>query len=533
MTSLPFRNVRRDNRGRCRTAHPNGNFHFVQLQQDYSTQFSSKTSIEGTMARQISSTAVTLSLLFAKHPPVEAFMTPPRVMASFGVPTILHDETPWISHRFSGTSSLQARITNLNQDFLEEDDDEEEEEEEEDVYREMASSEFNGDSSTTSMDWGSALGSLRQRVGDIEGGTSQNPSNVLFRLMTSESPNIAIGSFVREANPEILSAMSGAVSGLLGGLSNPTTGIDTVVKANGEKVASLCFQLQMTGYMFRNAEYVVALKDLMKIQRGASIDDFQAAFDRIDTDGSGYIEAAEIDGLLADVYDGSAPAFEVRTFLRFFDSNRDGKISWPEFERGLGAMNTTAATARKSLPPGFGHDEDEEEEDANSLGEPEVSGTIEVEMEDGKLIQVEAKDYIEGLKQEAQALKDAIARERGDLPSSSSPEDNNQDISPGSILSGPDSNSQSQSGGVTALIASLGGDLRQLTEGISPEIVDTMKSLVDFVLEGGDKKKTIDLQKDMELPGSALQQLALWQLVLGYRLREAEATGDYKRLLDN
>jgi hypothetical protein len=35
----------------------------------------------------------------------------------------------------------------------------------------------------------------------------------------------------------------------------------------------------------------------------------------------------------------------------------------------------------------------------------------------------------------------------------------------------------------------------------------------------------------MEIPGSALQQLALWQLVLGYRLREEEASGDYKKLL--
>jgi hypothetical protein len=36
---------------------------------------------------------------------------------------------------------------------------------------------------------------------------------------------------------------------------------------------------------------------------------------------------------------------------------------------------------------------------------------------------------------------------------------------------------------------------------------------------------------EMEIPGSALQQLALWQLVLGYRLREEEARGDYVKLL--
>ena len=46
------------------------------------------------------------------------------------------------------------------------------------------------------------------------------------------------------------------------------------------------------------------------------------------------------------------------------------------------------------------------------------------------------------------------------------------------------------------------------------------------IIDGKDKKK------EMELPGSALQQLALWQLVIGYRLRETEATGEWKKMLD-
>ena len=161
------------------------------------------------------------------------------------------------------STSLQARIINLNQRFDNEkdknesdddneeeeeyDDEEDDDEEEDDVYAQRATSEFDEESSITSLDWGSALGTLRQRVGDIEEGKSQSTTNTLFRLMTIDSPNVAIGKFVKEANPEVLAAMSGAVSGLLGGLSNPTMGIDTIVKANGEKVASLCFQLQMTG----------------------------------------------------------------------------------------------------------------------------------------------------------------------------------------------------------------------------------------------------------------------------------------------
>ena len=91
---------------------------------------------------------------------------------------------------------------------------------------------------------------------------------------------------------------------------------------------------------------------------------------------------------------------------------------------------------------------------------------------------------------------------------------------------------------ISRYIASRQGDVKALTDGISPEIVETMKRLVDFVLEGGDSAKgpqglsdTEKAEMEMEIPGSALQQLALWQLVLGYRLREEEASGEYKRLL--
>lgn len=108
----------------------------------------------------------------------------------------------------------------------EEEEDEEEEELEEDPYEKVASSEFldsgkTGDLVTTSgqvatrMDWGGALTKLRERVDDVESGKSQNPSHALFRLMSSQSPNQAIGSFVQKANPQVVQAMSGAVGSLL------------------------------------------------------------------------------------------------------------------------------------------------------------------------------------------------------------------------------------------------------------------------------------------------------------------------------
>jgi hypothetical protein len=132
-----------------------------------------------------------------------------------------------------------------------------------DPYIQVASSEFNSnvrnvsssDSTdlvfsndiSTSLDWGGALGKLRQRFDDIEQGKSGNPSQALFRLMSAQSPNQAIGSFINSASPQVVQAMSGAVSSLLGGLSSPTSGIETIVKATGTKIGTLCFQLQMTG----------------------------------------------------------------------------------------------------------------------------------------------------------------------------------------------------------------------------------------------------------------------------------------------
>ena len=56
---------------------------------------------------------------------------------------------------------------------------------------------------------------------------------------------------------------------------------------------------------------------------------YKKAFNRIDTDSSGFIEASEIEGLLQEVYGGDSklPGFEIDTFLKFFDENGDKKIS--------------------------------------------------------------------------------------------------------------------------------------------------------------------------------------------------------------
>ena len=320
----------------------------------------------------------------------------------------------------------------------------------------------------SSLDWGGAYGQLRKRIGDVKEGKS-GPSYALFRMMTRETPNEAIASLVRDASPEVINAMSGAVSSLLGGLSNPSLGMDTIVKATGDKLTALCFQLQMTGYMFRNAEYVMALRDIMNI-RSTNIEEYRKAFNRIDKDGSGFIEASEVEELLEDVYGEKPPAFEVHSFLRFFDENRDGRVSWSEFEKGLGAIGSDRAAKAVAknmlaLPGSYDDVDDDNEEETPSL-KATVSGVVEVELEDGTTIEVEAKDYIDGLKAEALALKQILAQERG-IPT-------NGDANTGAGIVG----GAPGGGSLSAFIASLGEkNVKTLTEGISPAVLDAMKLL--------------------------------------------------------
>jgi hypothetical protein len=399
---------------------------------------------------------------------------------------------------------------------------------------------------TSPLDWGGALSTLRSRVSDIESGRSTNPPTALFRTITRERPNEAIGRFVREANPEVVAAMTGMVSSLLGSLSNPAMGMEVIVQASSEKLGNLCFQLMMTGYMFRNAEYVLALKSLMNIRgEGATLEEYREAFQRLDTNGSGYLERGEIEALLTDVYQGKPPAFEINTFVEFFDSNNDGRVSWEEFERGFGVVtkmggnNDVNTQMNRFSLPGSVMNADDDDEDDDLFGEPAISGTIQVELEDGKIIEVDAQEYVNDLKQQALELKMELAVEQGIDPKvlgiPADAVDGKQEAAP----------RPGGSSGIASYIASLQGDVKSLTQGISPDVVDSMKLLIDFVLEGGPEgggggvgggrssaKKAMDKKKEMELPGSALQQLALWQLVIGYRLRETEATGEWRKMLE-
>jgi EF-hand domain pair/Protein of unknown function (DUF760) len=295
-------------------------------------------------------------------------------------------------------------------------------------------------------------------------------------------------------------------------------------------------QLQMTGYMFRNAEYVLALRRLMNLQASVTLSDYKMAFDNLDTDRDGYIGVSEIKTLLDQAYTNKpTPAFEIQAFIEFFDKNKDGRVSWQEFQVGLG---TAMASSGKSLllKEGVDDEEDDDDEDddddgaygTSGMDNVALSGTIELELENGKVVEVEAQEVIASLQAEAEALRRALAQEKyGVSPTSPS-------VPAGGLPMG--ASPSDAFGSITSYIASRQGDLKTLTEGISTEIVETMQKLAKYVvdvpvsarkkdgsaMDGGEGSEV-----QIQMAGASLQQLALWQLVLGYRLREMEATGEY------
>lgn len=110
----------------------------------------------------------------------------------------------------------------------------------------------------------------------------------------------------------------------------------------------------------------------------------------------------------------------METFLQFFYSNRDGRISWEEFEKGLGVVadnknkkdgnggkndNDWKDLSASEETMGVDDDENDRDEDDEDedvvLAEPSVSGMIQIEMKNGKVIEVEAREYIKELKREA------------------------------------------------------------------------------------------------------------------------------------
>ena len=82
-----------------------------------------------------------------------------------------------------------------------------------------------------------------------------------------------------------------------------------------------------------------------------SDEEFHATFKRIDADHSGFITRDEVEQLLFETYGFPPLEDEVNSLTEEFDANKDGKISWEEFQAALKRLrervNQKAAGAKE------------------------------------------------------------------------------------------------------------------------------------------------------------------------------------------
>jgi len=175
-------------------------------------------------------------------------------MGSLNAPTFLShpgQQTNHISHpaRIAHTFVLSAK-----DNYHKGDDDEENVDIDENDIDENETFSISNDELQSDLKWAGALSSLRSRIEEVKSGKPSG-ATALYSLMTASPPSEMINNFVVSSSPTVINAMTDAVGALIGNLgSNPALGMSVNVEATGERLAALCFQLQMTGYMFRNAE---------------------------------------------------------------------------------------------------------------------------------------------------------------------------------------------------------------------------------------------------------------------------------------
>jgi hypothetical protein len=77
-------------------------------------------------------------------------------------------------------------------------------------------------------------------------------NNPYIGAVSKLTPSELISKFTASAHPRVQNAVRTTILGMLGGLSKLS--IETTTITTGQKLASLMFQLQMTGYMFKVCE---------------------------------------------------------------------------------------------------------------------------------------------------------------------------------------------------------------------------------------------------------------------------------------
>jgi hypothetical protein len=83
-----------------------------------------------------------------------------------------------------------------------------------------------------------------------------------FKMIESLEPNDMLTKFAKSAPKHVQEAAKGTILNMLGNL--PNYALDAALITTNTKLANLLYQMQMTGYMFKNAEYRMSLTKMLK-----------------------------------------------------------------------------------------------------------------------------------------------------------------------------------------------------------------------------------------------------------------------------
>ena len=184
--------------------------------------------------------------------------------------------------------------------------------------------------------------------------------------------------------------------------------------------------------------------------------------------------------------------------MTLFDTDGDGRISWEEFSDALGATEAADGPVLDAIPMLA-------ESIQPSSASPDVSGNVTVQLDDGSKVEMDAGAYISQLKEEAQSLRVELAKDQASKAASES----------------------ALATSLSAYVSSLPEpQLKLLSSSISEDVTTAMKQIVTYILRAPGGEGPLDKDAEVTLEQQKLQQLCLYQLILGYTLREAEATGE-------
>lgn len=299
--------------------------------------------------------------------------------------------------------------------------------------------------------------------GLMEGSASAEAlaKNPYLAVVSQIAPSDLIAKFSATAPPRVQNAVRTTILGLIGGL--PKMAFETKIISSGQRLASLCFSMIMTGYLLKSADYRLSLSQSLGMATSV-------------VPSSNLLLTGAED---ADDHD---------------DDDEDGRT------------DPLKAKVRGKLKIRYGAPGSEKESTAAAAA--------------GLELEVDAASYLSELRSEVAKLRDELNQKR-------------------------EAKEEALRKDLLLYIRTLPEQqLRSLTNKISPEVLEAMKGLVNIVMAGiadsndapnqqPQQKQVIGADTVTEQSGEAMAQLCLWQLVVGYNLRELEVREEIRNSLNS